>query len=146
MSTIIDIADAVAAELNSAEAGTFSQDFSAQRQVLPVHELADLKDLKVTVVPKSIEITSATRVSSRHDFAIDIGIQKRVGRDMDIDVKTLGTLVDEITLYLRKRPLTGASFATWVGATNDPIFVPEHLAEQRTFTSVLTVTYRALTT
>jgi len=145
MSTIIDIAEAVAAELNTAGLGTFSQDFTAQRKVIPAFKLEELEGLKVSIVPKAIEITAATRIGGQHDLSVDIGIQKRVGRDVDADVQALIVLVDEIAEYLRKRSLAGAPWATWVRCANDPIYVPEHLTEQRTFTSVLTLTYRAIT-
>ena len=53
MALAIEIADAVAAEL---AAGQFSQDFTPQRRVLPMFELAELTELHVTVVPKAVEI------------------------------------------------------------------------------------------
>ena len=46
--------------------------------------------------------------------------------------------------YLCPRPLPGAPFAVWVSITNEPVYAPEHLVEQRVFTSVLTLTYRAM--
>ena len=63
MSIATDIADAVAAELNVAPAGAFSEAFEAHRRVLPEFELEHLAALKVTVVPKRIEITGCTRSS-----------------------------------------------------------------------------------
>ena len=145
MSTIIDIAEAVAAELNAAEPGTFSQDFTARRKVIPAYKLEELNGLKVSVVPRGVEITSSTRAGSQYDFALDIGIQKRIGRDVDTDVQALIVLVDEIADFLQRRPLAAAPFVKWLRCFNDPIYVPEHLTEQRTFTSVLTLTYRAVT-
>ncbi|MBI1373632.1 MAG: hypothetical protein GC159_12960 [Phycisphaera sp.] len=146
MSLVIDIADAVAAELNAAPGSpaTFSQAFTAQRQVLPIFELADLAALKVTVVPRSVQITGSTRAASQYEIAIDVGVQKRVGKQVDDDVETLSTLVDEIADYLRRRQLSQATYAAWISIDNEPVYAPEHLAEQRVFTSVLTVTYRAL--
>jgi len=140
----IDIADAVAAEINAADPGTFSQAVDAQRQVLPARELADLATLKVTIVPKAVEISGSTRSVSQYDVAIDIGIQKKLGKDLDAEVPPLTTLVDEIAEYLRKRQLTAAPYAAWVRTMNEPVYVPEHLASQRVFTSLLTVTYRAM--
>ncbi|MBI5864862.1 MAG: hypothetical protein HZB38_10205 [Planctomycetes bacterium] len=58
MSTVIDIADAVVASLN---AGTFSQTFEAERKYQPVFELPDMQTLHVSVVPRSVSITTATR-------------------------------------------------------------------------------------
>ena len=144
MSLVIDIADAVTGEINAAAPGTFSEAFTAERHVLPEFALADLKDLKVTVVPKRVEITGSTRAASRYEIAVDIGVQKKCSKDLNGEVAILGTLVDEIADYLRRRPLSAAPFAAWVGITNEPVYAPEHLAEQRVFTSVLTVIYLAM--
>jgi len=144
MSLVIDIADAIAAELNAAPPGTFSQALTAERQVLPIFELADLAELKVTVVPRSVQITGSTRAASQYEIAIDVGVQKRVSKQVDDDVETLGTLIDEIADYLRRRQLGQATYAAWISIDNEPVYAREHLAEQRVFTSVLTVTYRAL--
>jgi len=144
MSLVIDIADAVTAELNAAPPGTFTPSFTAVRRVLPVFDLADLADLKVSVVPKRVEITGSTRSASQYEIAVDIGIQKKLGKDLDSEVAALSTLVDQIADYLRRRPLGAAPFASWVSISNEPVYAPEHLAEQRVFTSVLTVSYRAL--
>ncbi|QDU33046.1 hypothetical protein KS4_10870 [Poriferisphaera corsica] len=146
MSLITEIADAVAHELNTANASTFSQSFTAQRSVLPLFDLEDLKELKVTVVPKSVEINGSTRSVSQYDITVDIGIQRKLSNSSTVDaqVESLGMLVDEIAEYLRQRKLTSAAFAAWVSSTNDPVYAVEHLAEKRVFTSVLTVTYRAM--
>ncbi len=144
MALVIDIADAVAAELNAAPAGTFDPPIAAVRRVLPEFELSELADLKVSVVPKSVQITGATRATSQYEIAVDIGIQKKLGKDLDAEVAALGTLVDQIADYLRSRQLSAAPFAAWIRIANEPVYAPEHLAEQRVFTSVLTVTYRAM--
>src|SRR5690606_38715320 len=102
------------AELNAAPAGTFDPAFTAQRRVLPAFELAELAELKVTVVPKAVQITGSTRSSSQYDLTIDIGVQRKLTSDSDSDVETLGTLVDQIAEYLRQRPLGQAPYAAWV--------------------------------
>lgn len=144
MSLVIDIADAVAAELNAAPAGTFNPAFTAVRRVLPEFDLTDLAELKVSVVPKSVGIAGSTRATSQYEIAVDIGVQKKLGKDLDSEVAALSTLMDQIADYLRRRPLAAAPFASWVSISNEPVYAPEHLAEQRVFTSVLTVSYRAL--
>ena len=141
MSLVMDIADAVAAELGT---GTFSQAIAPQRMVLPEFGLEDMAELRVTVVPKAVEVTGSTRAVCQHDVQIDIGIQKKLGKDLDTEVPVLCELVDEIAAFLKRRPLSAAPHAAWVRTANDPIYAPEHLAEQRVFTSVLTVTYRAM--
>jgi hypothetical protein len=144
LSLATDIADAVATELNAAEPGTFSQAFTAQRQVLPAFELPDLADLKVTVVPKAVLTSGGSRSLTQMDVSVDIGIQKKLGNDIDAQVAELGTLVDQIGDYLRRRPLAQAKYAAWTGSSNEPVYAPDHLAEHRVLTSVLTVTYRTL--
>ena len=141
MALTTDIADAVVAELAS---GAFSLPITPVRRVLPEYELADLKDLRVTVVPAAVEIEGASRTLSQHDVRIDVGIQKKLGKDLDTEVPVLCELVDEIAAFLKRRPLQATPFAAWVRSVNEPIYAPEHLAEQRVFTSVLTVTYRAM--
>jgi hypothetical protein len=150
MGLALEIADAVTAEINASAllSGLPGGGVTAKRQVLPEFEIKDLAELKVTVVPRSVNITGATRASSQYEIAIDIGLQKKITSNasgsMDTEVATLGTLVDQITSYLQRRPLAGFPWATWVSITNDPIYVPEHLAQQSVFTSALTVTYRAI--
>lgn len=144
MALIIDIADAVTAELNAAPAGTFDPAFTAVRRVLPEFELSELAELRVTVVPKAVEISGSTRAVGQFDCRIDIGVQRKLGKDLDTEVAGLCGLVDVIAGYLRRRPLAATPHAAWVRTQNDPVYAPEHLAEQRTFTSVLTVTYRSV--
>ena len=144
MSLVIDIADAVAAELNAAPPDTFSQAVTAARMVLPEFDLEDLAELKVTVVPKAVEITGAARSGSQYEIAVDVGVQKKLGQDLDTEVAALATLVEEISDYLCRRQLAQTPWAAWTAIRNEPVYAPEHLAGERVFTSVLTVTYRAM--
>jgi hypothetical protein len=144
MALTLNIADAVTAELNAAPAGTFDPAFTAERRVLPELELAELAELKVTVVPKAVEISGSTRGASQFDCQVDIGVQKKLGKDLDTEVAALCGLVDEIAAFLRKRPLAAVPGAAWVRTQNEPVYAPEHLARKRVFTSVLTLTYRTM--
>ena len=146
MATIVDIADAVAATLNVPGEPGFSQAFTAARKALPAFELADLAGLHVTVVPKGVEVTGASRSLSQHDYQIDVGVQKKfsAGSELEADVAALGGLAEEIAVFLRRRPLAGVPGAAWVRSANEPVYSPEYLAEKRLFTSVITVTYRLM--
>ncbi len=137
MSTILDIADAVTASLNG---GPFDPILGAERRYQPTFELPDLADLKVSVVPKSVEVTNATRESGYFDCAIDIGVQKKIADEAEIDA--LVNLVEQIADHLRQKRLDSFPDAAFVSIANEPVFAPEHLDQQRVFTSVLTVTYR----
>lgn len=139
MSTVIEIADAIVASLN---AGTFSQAFEAERKYQPAFELPDMQTLHVSVVPRSVAITTATRDSSYFDCSIDVGVQKKVNPDEPVELDELMNLVEEIADHLRMKRLDGAPSAAWLSIANEPVFAPEHLEQWRQFTSVLTVTYR----
>lgn len=137
MSTLIAIADAVAASLN---AGSFGQPFTAERLYQPAFELADLADLKVSVVPKGVTIATASRDGSYFDCAVDIGIQKKIADDAEID--GLVDLAEEIADHLRMKRLDGLPEAVWLSIEHEPVVAAEHLEQQRALTSILTVTYR----
>jgi len=139
VSVILDIADAVVASLN---AGSFTLEFEAERKYQPVFELQDMQTLHVSVVPKSLAITTAARDSGFFDVAIDIGVQKKVNADQPAELDALMNLVEQIADHLRMKRLDDAPNAAWLAIANEPVFAPEHLEQWRQFTSVLTVTYR----
>ena len=144
MAVVLEVADAVVAELANAPAGTFNQVMNPQRRVLPQFELSELEELKVTVAPRAMDISNASRMASQYDVQVDIGIQKRVGKAMDGDVAPLFELADQIAAYLQRRQLWRLPAAAWLRITNSPIYAPDQLASDRVFTSVLTVTYRLM--
>jgi len=96
----------------------------------------------VTVIPKSLEVTGASRVDSFFNCAIDVGIQQKVDADDRDVLDSLMRLVEEITDQLRFQMLDAFPSARWLSIENDPVFVPDHLVKERVFTSVLTVRYR----
>jgi len=140
VSTIAAIADAVAAHIN---AGTYSRPVSAERMYQPAFTLEDLKDLRVSVVPRTVGISAASRDSSIVECVIDVGVQQKLpatGEQAEIDA--LLDLVEEITDHLRLKRLPGAPEAAWVGIAHEPVVSSESLEQHRVFTSVLSVTYR----
>ena len=74
MATIIQIADAVVAQLNAA---TFSQPLTAARLYAPSFELPDMETLHVTVVPRGVASTSLDRKRDSFSFDIDLAVQKK---------------------------------------------------------------------
>ncbi len=141
MAVITDIADAVVTDLNG---GSFSQPFTAERHYQPLFELADMKDLHVTVVPKAIAILPAGRALSNYDHSIDIAVQKKFDKGDPAELDPLMTLVEEIADHFRFRRLEGFPNAAWVKTENKPIYAQEHMEQLRQFTSILTLTYRVL--
>jgi len=137
VSVITELADAVAASLN---AGSFGMPFTAERLHQPSFDLAELAELHVSVVPKSQTITNATRQHSFFDCAIDVGVQKKVADDAEVDA--LLDLVQEIADHLRLKRLDDYPTAAWLSIEHEPVVASEHLDQNRQLTSVLTVTYR----
>jgi hypothetical protein len=136
---VIDIAEAVVAELSSA---TFSLPIAPERHYRPIFDLEELKTLRVTVVPKGIAIGSLSRISNQYDTSIDIAVQKRAADQAELDVLML--LVQEIADHLRLRRLTPFPGALWQKTENTPVYSPEHLEQKQVFTSVLTITWRVV--
>lgn len=140
MSTIVAIADAVTAHIN---AGAFSQPVNAQRLFQPAFTLEDLKDLRVSVVPRSTTIAAASRDSSTYECVIDVGVQKKVPPENEsAEIDALLGLVEEIADHLRLERLPGAPEAAWVSIAHEPVVSSESLEQHRVFTSVLSVVYR----
>ena len=140
MQMTIDLADAVTSQLNQSEIIT-----NAKRMVLPIHDLSQLRELTISVVPRGVQVQSITRKLSQYDCQVDIGIQQKltVPQDqVDTAVHGLSRLVQQIGEYLQRQPLTDMPYAIWIKVENVLIYDPDHLANQRVFTSVLTLTYR----
>lgn len=137
MSVIVEIADAVTSSLNT---GSFGMAFTASRLHQPSFDLAELAALHVSVVPKSQTITNATRQHSFFDCAIDVGVQKKIASETEVD--TLLDLVQEIADHLRLKRLDGYPTAAFLSIEHEPVVASEHLDQNRQLTSVLAVTYR----
>ena len=142
MSITTTIAQSVVAELNHHD---FSLPFEAVFSVKPGFELAELDTLRVIVVPKTFEVASISRSSSKYLVSVDIGIMQRIGKmTPETAVETLGELVDEVIEFLKTATLAKFPAAQCIGVANDPIYIPDHLTQSRTFTSVVNVKYALL--
>lgn len=139
MALIIDIVDEVVEELN---AGAFSLPFTATRGYLPRFELGDLETLRVTVVPKGLEIVRASRDARQHDYQLDVAVQKKLGATDAAEIDPLMDLVEEVADYFDGRALDTDPVARCLTVENVPIYAPEHMHEHRVFTSVLTLSFR----
>jgi hypothetical protein len=141
LAEIVDIADAVVTELN---AGTFSQELEAVRLYRPQFDLTEMKDLHVTVVPKSIETVTVSRTCVQYDITVDVAVQKKLETETNDEIDPLVNLVEEIATFFRLRRLTEYPGASWLRTENEPVYSPGHLEELRQFTSVLTLTFRVV--
>ena len=144
MSLITTIADAIVTELNAATPGTFAQAFTAARHYRPQFDLAELKTLRLSVVPKAIGITGLMRNANQHDVSIDVAVQKKVSSTDAAELNGLMLLTEQIADFFRLRRLTALPEALWTKTDNVPVYSPEHLETKQVFTSVLTLTFRVV--
>jgi hypothetical protein len=142
MALIVDIMEAVVAEMNAAAAaGGFSELFEAVRGYAVQRTLTEFETLRVTVTPRPIEIEVDARDSHQHDYNVDIGVQKRVAPVSNETVDPLMTLMEEIADFWRGQVLDDPEAACIALEQAAPLFLP-HLKEMQLFTSVLTLTFR----
>jgi hypothetical protein len=139
MAVVLDIADAVVAQINAA---TFSQPVTAERHFQPKFELSEMTELKVSVVPRSLASKSLDRNRDSFDYLIDVAVQQKTDMSQAA-LDALMTLVEEIADHFRTQPLTAYPNARCTVVKNDPVYALEHLDEFRQFTSVITLTFRA---
>ncbi len=136
--TIVQIADAVVAQLN---ATTFSQTLTAERHYLPRFELSEMTELRVSVVPRSVTSKGLDRNRDSFDYQIDVAVQQKLDPTSG-NLDALMALVEEIADHFRSHPLAGYPQARCTEVENVPVYAPEHLDEFRQFTSLLTLTFR----
>jgi len=139
MSKLTEIADAIVEVLNGSD---LTPEFTAERTLLPVYDLKALKQLKVSVVPKGRKITQGTRIHSIDEVKIDIGVQKKISNDSELD--GLLKLVEDICALFKAERLAGFASAICIKKENEPIYDPGHLRQFRQFTSVITLTFKVL--
>lgn len=134
---IVELADVLVDELNRQE---FSLAFTAERGYLPTFELPDMDELKVTIVPREDDGKLDTRSSSVHEYAVDIGVQKKPTTVDNDNLDPLMYLVQEIADYFLfgKRP----GGATLIAPQVRILYLQEHLLKFHQFTAVLTLTFK----
>ncbi|MCG3179658.1 MAG: hypothetical protein BIFFINMI_01999 [Phycisphaerae bacterium] len=147
-SVLVQIADAVVAELNAPSSPLVPAEgdplATAARAYAPVFDLGEMADLHVTVVPKAASAERADRATRQFDYSVDVAVQKKLGDGGDTEVDGLMLLVERIADHFNgKRPVQYAG-AVCLRADNEPVYSPDHLRELRQFTSVLTLVFRVV--
>jgi len=140
MSVLVQIADAVVAELNAAG---FSRPFTAVRSYRPRFELSELETLRVSVVARNVEIEVDSRdpAAHQHDYQVEVAVQTRIAEADAAHVDPLMDLVEEIADFWRGRVLDDPDATCIALEQPAPYFLP-HLTEMHVFTSVVTLTFR----
>jgi len=139
MSMILNVADAVVAEVNAA---ALSQAVQAVRLYVPSFELPDMKDLHVSVVPRELHVRGLDRGRNHYQADIDLAVHKKfkVGDAAEIDPLVL--LVEEIGELFKLKRLTSYPAAIWTGTDHQVLYSQEHWDQLRQFTSLLTLSFK----
>ena len=138
MTTILQIADSVTAELNAAE---LSQTIDAERLYVPNFDLEDMKELRVSVVPREVEFLPMDRSQNRYHGKIDIAVQKKFKDGDNTEIDPLVGLVEEIADVFRMKRLDSLVAARCIHVENSVLYSTEHWEQLRQFTSLLTLTF-----
>lgn len=143
----VQIADAVVAELN-AGARSWSGQFTAEHNWLPVYQPADLASLKVSVAPLTLDEDRVSRAAERCDYEVAVDFQKFVGAtDGAADMTTLKALTklvqDVHDFYRDAHALASLSTALVFEAKREDIYDLERLYRHQVFETVLLLKVRA---
>jgi hypothetical protein len=138
MATILDIADAVVAELNHT---AFSRPLSAERHYVPQFTIEEMDTIRVSVVPSGLSSTALDRSRDVFEYTINVAVQQKVMPPNPAFDALMG-LVEEIADHFRAAALASFPNARCTEVKNDPVYAPDHLTELGQFTSVLTLTFK----
>ena len=139
MATVLNVADAVVAELNAA---TLSQSLTAERLYVPNFNLEDVKELRVSVVPRELASTSLDRRRDFMEAMIDVAVQQKFDKGDAPEIDPLLNLVEEIGDLFRHKRLDSFPAAMWSKTQHVVLYSPEHWESLRQFTSLLTLTFK----
>ncbi|MEN6385308.1 MAG: hypothetical protein ABFD79_08915 [Phycisphaerales bacterium] len=137
---VLQLAENIVQTLNDSN---FALPFTAVKTLFPFYELKDLSNLKVTVVPKSVNIATSSRCRSEFDYQVDIAIQKAVKTPDDIEVTALTELVLAIAKSFRNKVYQDIG-AVCFKQSIDPLYSVEHIQPPSVFTSVVTLNFKVI--
>jgi hypothetical protein len=139
LATVLQIADSVTAQLNAAE---LSQEFVAERLYVPNFDLEDMKELRVSVVPRELTILAHDRTTSKYNARIDVAVQRKFDHGTNTEIDPLIALIEEIADLFRLKRLDSMPQARCIQVEHPVIYSHEHWEQYRQFTSLLTLTFQ----
>lgn len=135
-STMLTLCDAIKSELNAAD---LSLTFTAIRTYRPRWSLQDLQELRVAVIPMAVQAVfgEGTRGAQLYRYQLGIALQKKFDHETNAELDTYVVLVEELIDQFREgRSLDNTAFVC-KQIEAEPLFFPEHLDQDRIFTSVV---------
>lgn len=153
-SLIIDVAEAVK---DAIAAGAFSQKFTPVRLWLVSWSLQEIGELRVAVVPASLNLQDVSRGKTSRQVVVDIGIHKRVDNVTTTAVDPYVMLTEELLCFFI--PKRGEVRQLDVAAPNSfrascisaelidgaqAAISPELLKERRAYAAVIRTTWQVL--
>lgn len=146
---ISQLTESLAARLSAAEYTTAYPSLVAQKAYLPYYDNEQMTALRVSVIPREVDITMKVRGAEQHIYAVSIVLAKRTdGSPAQVD--DLLALVEKICDLLRADAMPQApghpwpDGLSWMGLSLDPVWSQEHLEERRIFFTAITVQYHAV--
>jgi hypothetical protein len=140
---MVNLADAVVAQLSGLHT---SPEISPQRRFRAEFDLAELSQLRVTVVPVGVTRSGGTRSGATREIRIDVAFQQRLASDQglaDLRIRELLGLIEDMASQVHRSRIDDPA-AVCTEAELDPTFAQEHLREHHVFTGVIRLTHRIL--
>jgi hypothetical protein len=139
------IADSLAESLSSATFDGTVQKVNAVRTYVADYTLDDLSDLRVSVVPGSVEVSNHTHGADLFEYEVHVVLGKKLLADEEIDdmIDLRTNIVDSI----RSKTLPASTPAMpagvqWFGITNVVTYDRDQVTGSRVFLADISVSYR----
>jgi hypothetical protein len=121
----------------------------AKQSYLPQYDNEQMGALKVSVLPREVEIQKTGRAAEQHDYTLAIVLAKRTDGSPE-QVDELLALVERMCDLLRSDAMPPSedypwpAEAKWWALALEPVWSQEHLEERRIFFTAIQVQYRAI--
>jgi hypothetical protein len=146
---ISQLTQSLAARLSAAQYTIDYPSIVAQRAYLPYYDNDQMHALRVSVVPREVEVTLKDRCAEQHVYMLTVIVAKRTDGSL-AQVDALLALVERICDLLRSDAMPQVEDAPWPGdaawwsLSLDPVWSQEHLEERRIFFTAINVQYMAV--
>ena len=108
---------------------------------VPNFDLEDMKELRVSVVPRDVELLPHDRAHNKYHCRVDVAVQKKFSKGTNEEIDPLVDLVEKIADEFRLKRLDSFQAARCVKAEHAVLYSAEHWEQLRQFTSLLTLTF-----